>query len=146
MQTPLRRAPGRNLELVENMSFVKSEEAFLVSSHLMKVNVIRACFFRFFDFCKMLPRFGATNDRFGDLIFGDNGRALYFDTAPNTTLPLATLEAQQSGTLTGTATDQVGKPIPSASVEVRNESTAASICLAVVSSTRTEPATRSDVT
>ena len=35
------------------------------------------------------------------------------------------LEAQQSGTLTGTVTDQVGKAIPSATVEVRNESTAA---------------------
>jgi iron complex outermembrane receptor protein len=36
------------------------------------------------------------------------------------------LKAQQSGTLTGTVTDQAGKPIPSAAVEVRNESTGAS--------------------
>lgn len=40
--------------------------------------------------------------------------------------PVISLEAQQSGTLTGTVTDQVGKAIPSAAVEVRNESTAAS--------------------
>jgi len=36
------------------------------------------------------------------------------------------LKAQQSGTLTGTVTDQVGKAIPGATVEVRNESTGAS--------------------
>ena len=35
------------------------------------------------------------------------------------------LEAQQSGTLIGTVTDQVGKALPGASVEVRNESTGA---------------------
>jgi iron complex outermembrane recepter protein len=35
------------------------------------------------------------------------------------------LSAQQSGTLTGTVMDQVGKAIPEADVEVRNESTAA---------------------
>jgi iron complex outermembrane recepter protein len=36
------------------------------------------------------------------------------------------LRAQQTGTLTGTVMDQVGKPVPSATVEVRNEATAAS--------------------
>jgi len=36
------------------------------------------------------------------------------------------LQAQQSGTITGTVVDQVGKPIPQASVEVRNESAGAS--------------------
>ncbi len=36
------------------------------------------------------------------------------------------LYAQQSGTITGTVVDQVGKPIPQAEVEVRNESTGAS--------------------
>ena len=36
------------------------------------------------------------------------------------------LEAQPSGTLAGTVTDQVGKAIPDAAVEVRNELTAAS--------------------
>ena len=41
-------------------------------------------------------------------------------------LPVTSLEAQQIGTLTGTVTDQVGKAIPHATVEVRNESTAAS--------------------
>ena len=35
------------------------------------------------------------------------------------------LRAQQNGTLTGTVADQVGKAIPNATVEVRNESTAA---------------------
>jgi len=41
-------------------------------------------------------------------------------------LPAISLEAQQSGTLTGTVMDQIGKPIPNAAVQVRNESTAAS--------------------
>jgi len=41
-------------------------------------------------------------------------------------LAAISLEAQQSGTITGTVTDQVGKPIPNASVEVRNELTGAS--------------------
>jgi iron complex outermembrane receptor protein len=36
------------------------------------------------------------------------------------------LEAQQSGTITGTVSDQIGKAIPNAVVEVRNESTGAS--------------------
>jgi iron complex outermembrane receptor protein len=36
------------------------------------------------------------------------------------------LQAQQGGTLTGTILDQVGKPIPNATVEIRNEATAAS--------------------
>jgi len=41
-------------------------------------------------------------------------------------LPAISLEAQQSGTITGTVTDQVGKALPNAAVEVRNELTAAS--------------------
>jgi iron complex outermembrane recepter protein len=41
-------------------------------------------------------------------------------------LAAISLEGQPSGTITGTVTDQVGKPIPNASVEVRNELTAAS--------------------
>ncbi len=36
------------------------------------------------------------------------------------------LDAQQGGTISGTVLDQAGKPIPSAAVEVRNESTGAS--------------------
>ena len=36
------------------------------------------------------------------------------------------LHAQQGGTITGTVIDQSSKPIPGASVEVRNEATAAS--------------------
>jgi iron complex outermembrane recepter protein len=40
-------------------------------------------------------------------------------------LGAVSLRAQQSGTLTGTVSDQVGKAIPEAAVEVRNESTAA---------------------
>ncbi len=38
-------------------------------------------------------------------------------------LPVISLEAQQTGTLIGTVTDQVGKAIPNAAVEVRNELT-----------------------
>jgi iron complex outermembrane receptor protein len=40
-------------------------------------------------------------------------------------LPAISLQAQQSGTIIGTVTDQVGKAIPNATVEIRNESTAA---------------------
>jgi iron complex outermembrane recepter protein len=38
-------------------------------------------------------------------------------------LCLVSLKAQQSGTISGTVTDQVGKAIPTATVEVRNEAT-----------------------
>ena len=41
-------------------------------------------------------------------------------------LAAISLEAQQSGTITGTVTDQIGKALPNAAVEVRNELTAAS--------------------
>ena len=41
-------------------------------------------------------------------------------------LSAAALEAQQNGTITGTVTDQVGKAVPNAAVEVRNESTGTS--------------------
>jgi iron complex outermembrane receptor protein len=41
-------------------------------------------------------------------------------------LPAFSLQAQQSGTLTGTVTDQVGKALPGAAVDVRNEATGAS--------------------
>src|SRR3984957_20971401 len=41
-------------------------------------------------------------------------------------LPAISLEAQQGGAITGTVTDQVGKALPTAEVEVRNELTAAS--------------------
>jgi len=43
-----------------------------------------------------------------------------------TLLPVISLEAQQIGTLTGSISDQVGKPVPDAAIEVRNEATAAS--------------------
>ena len=39
---------------------------------------------------------------------------------------LCQLQAQQTGTITGTVLDQTGKPIPEATVEIRNESTGAS--------------------
>jgi len=41
-------------------------------------------------------------------------------------IPAIPLKAQQTGTLTGTVSDQIGKAIPSATVEVRNEATGAS--------------------
>ncbi len=41
-------------------------------------------------------------------------------------LPAISLKAQQNGTLTGAVTDQVGKAIPNAAVEVRNDLTGAS--------------------
>lgn len=41
-------------------------------------------------------------------------------------LPAIALKAQQTGTITGTITDQVGKAIPNAAVEVRNDLTGAS--------------------
>jgi iron complex outermembrane receptor protein len=43
---------------------------------------------------------------------------------------LCQLQAQQTGTITGTVLDQTGKPIPNAALEIKNESTGATISVA----------------